>query len=68
MTPEQAAEVRDAVADERGNDEPFDLCVWGLADQVASYEGAGVTWLVTGAAPEDPLADVTRTIGAGPQR
>jgi len=68
MTPEQAAEVRDAVADERGNDEPFDLCVWGLADQVASYEGAGVTWLVTGAAPEDPLTDVTRTIGAGPQR
>jgi alkanesulfonate monooxygenase SsuD/methylene tetrahydromethanopterin reductase-like flavin-dependent oxidoreductase (luciferase family) len=68
LTPDQAAQVRDAVADERGTGEPFDLCVWGFADQATSYEAAGVTWFITSAGPEDPLADVFRTIAAGPPR
>jgi len=68
MTPTEAAHVRDAVEGERGTDEPFDLCVWGLADQAAEYEAAGVSWLIESAGPEDTLADTTRTISAGPPR
>jgi alkanesulfonate monooxygenase SsuD/methylene tetrahydromethanopterin reductase-like flavin-dependent oxidoreductase (luciferase family) len=68
MTPPEAAAVRDAVARERGNREPFDLCVWGLPDQVAAYDEAGVTWLVESAAPEDPLADVRARVAAGPPK
>src|SRR5437870_3109929 len=51
MTPTTAAQVRDAVAAERATDDPFDLCVWGSADQAAAYEAAGVTWLVEAAGP-----------------
>ncbi len=68
LTPADAALVRDAVTRERGTDEPFDLCVWGIADQAAAYEAAGVSWLIESAGPEDLLADVRRTIGAGPPR
>ena len=68
LTPAQAAQVRDTVTRERGTDEPFDLCVWGFADQAAEYEAAGVSWLIESAGPEDMLADVQRTIGAGPPR
>ena len=67
MAPDQAAQVREAVARARDADEPFDLCVWGFADQAAAYEAAGVTWLVDGAAPEDPLAHVSQKISAGPR-
>lgn len=66
MTVAQAAEVRDAVATERPNADPFDLCVWGAADQAAAYEDAGVTWLVQSAGPEDSLAWLRRTVEAGP--
>ncbi|MDP9336698.1 MAG: LLM class flavin-dependent oxidoreductase [Actinomycetota bacterium] len=68
LTPAEAAQVRDVVARERGTDEPFDLCVWGFADQAAAYSAAGVSWLIESAGPEDALADVHRTIGAGPPR
>ena len=68
MTPDQAAQVRDAVAAQRDTDEPFDVCVWGFADQASAYDAAGVTWLVDGAAPEDPLANVSRKISAGPRQ
>ena len=68
MTPAAAEQVRDAVRAERGNDEPFDLCVWGLADQSAAYEAAGVSWLVQAAGPEDAVSDVSRTITSGPPR
>lgn len=68
MTPTEDEQVRRAVGAERGTDEPFDLCVWGLAGQAAAYEAAGVTWLITSAGPEDPLADTARAISAGPHR
>jgi alkanesulfonate monooxygenase SsuD/methylene tetrahydromethanopterin reductase-like flavin-dependent oxidoreductase (luciferase family) len=68
LTPDQAAQVRDAVTRERGTDEPFDLCVWGLADQVAAYEAAGVSWLIESAGPEDSLTDTRRWISAGSLR
>lgn len=66
MTPDEAGQVREAVARERGNDDPFDLCVWGFAEQASAYEAAGVTWLVHAAAPDDPLAAAQRTVTAGP--
>src|SRR5207253_10851052 len=68
MTPAQAAQVRDAVAAERDTDEPFDLCLWGLAGQAAAYESAGVTWLVEGLGPESALTEVRRTVDFGPRR
>lgn len=68
MSPEQAAEVRDAVARERGDDASFDLCLWGVPDQAADYGAAGVTWLVQSFGPEQPLADARRIVTAGPPR
>ena len=38
MTSAAATEVRDAVAAERGIYKPFDLCVWGLAEDPAAYD------------------------------
>ena len=66
LTLAQAAEVHEAVVLERGPDKPFDLCVWGSADQAAEFEAAGVTWLVQAYAPEGDLAHVQRVIAAGP--
>ncbi|MGO9344297.1 MAG: LLM class flavin-dependent oxidoreductase, partial [Acidimicrobiales bacterium] len=66
LTPAAAAQVRAAVATERGNDSPFDLCVWGLADESAAYAAAGVTWLLQAARPEHTLSDTRRIITAGP--
>jgi len=68
LTPAEAAQVRDAVARERASGEPFDLCVWGAADQAADFEAAGVSWLVHAAGPDDPLVDVRRVIAGGPSR
>jgi hypothetical protein len=68
MSPDQAEQVRDVVARERGTDEPFDLCVWGPADQADAFEAAGVTWFIASAGPDDPVADVRRRIAAGPPR
>lgn len=61
MTPEQSAEVRAAVARERGDD-AFDLCVWGLPAEAAAHEAAGVTWFIASAGPDDTVADVQRMI------
>jgi alkanesulfonate monooxygenase SsuD/methylene tetrahydromethanopterin reductase-like flavin-dependent oxidoreductase (luciferase family) len=66
MTPDDAAQVQEAVSRERGTHQPFDLCLWGFADQAAAYKDAGVSWLVASAGPEDALADVTRLVDAGP--
>ena len=68
MTPADAAQVRDIVARERGTDEPFDVCVWGFADQAAAYEAAGVTWLAQSAGPNDSLEATMRTVQSGPLR
>jgi hypothetical protein len=56
------------VAAERGIDKPFDLCVWGLADESAAYDKAGVSWLLHAARPEDKLSDMRRSISVGPPR
>lgn len=64
LTPTQAAEVRAAVTEERGG-EPFDLCVWGPADQSDEFEVSGVTWLVQAAGPEDSLDEWRRIIDEG---
>jgi alkanesulfonate monooxygenase SsuD/methylene tetrahydromethanopterin reductase-like flavin-dependent oxidoreductase (luciferase family) len=68
LTPAEAAQVRDAVTQERAAGQPFDLCVWGSADQAAEFEAVGVTWLVQAAGPDDPLADLRRRITVGPPR
>jgi alkanesulfonate monooxygenase SsuD/methylene tetrahydromethanopterin reductase-like flavin-dependent oxidoreductase (luciferase family) len=68
MTPAAAAQVRDAVANEREGDDSFDLCVWGSADESAAYAAAGVSWLLQAARPEDSLSDTRRIITAGPPR
>jgi alkanesulfonate monooxygenase SsuD/methylene tetrahydromethanopterin reductase-like flavin-dependent oxidoreductase (luciferase family) len=68
MTPEQAADVRAAVAAERPGDDPFDLCAWGPAEQAADFEEAGVTWLIWSAGPEESIADIRAEIEAGPPR
>jgi hypothetical protein len=68
LTPAEAAHVRDAVTRERRTGEPFDLCVWGFADQAAAYEAAGVTWLIQAAGPEDALTEASRIISAGAPR
>lgn len=68
MTPDQAAEVHDAVAEAKGGDESFDLCVWGLADRASEYEAAGVTWLVNAADPEESLDEWSQVVAAGPPR
>lgn len=64
MTPEQAAEVHDNVAQRR--DSPFDLCVWGDRNRAAAYQDAGVTWLVQAAWPDTAIDEVQATIDAGP--
>jgi hypothetical protein len=66
MSPQEAADVREAVARERTTDVPFDVCVWGSTDRADEYEAAGVTWLVQGASPEDDLGRVSRRIAEGP--
>ncbi len=68
MTPATATQVRATVAAERGIDKPFDLCIWGLADESAAYDKAGVSWLLQAARPEDTLSDMRGTITAGPPR
>ncbi len=68
MTPAAALQVRTAVAAERGIDQPFDLCVWGSADESAAYDAAGVSWLLQAYRPEDSLSDTRRTITAGPPK
>jgi hypothetical protein len=68
FTPKQASDVRQAIAEERGNNEPFDLCIWGNSDVVAEYEAAGVTWLVEAWGPEDDREVVRGYIAEGPRR
>jgi alkanesulfonate monooxygenase SsuD/methylene tetrahydromethanopterin reductase-like flavin-dependent oxidoreductase (luciferase family) len=66
LTPDQAAEVRERVARERGWDEPYELCVWGSGDHVSQFDAAGVTWLLQAYGPDDDLGEVQRAIAAGP--
>jgi len=66
MTPEAAAQARDAVLAARGNDDAFDTCVWGSADLSSAFAAAGVTWLMQAARPEDSMDHMRRTIDAGP--
>jgi alkanesulfonate monooxygenase SsuD/methylene tetrahydromethanopterin reductase-like flavin-dependent oxidoreductase (luciferase family) len=66
LRPDDAARARDAVAAERGDSEPFDLCVWGSPDQAEEFEAAGVTWLVQARGPDDRLSDTARLVEAGP--
>jgi len=68
MTPEAAAAARDAVAAERGNDDAFDVCVWGSVHLSNAFDAAGVTWLMQAARPEDSVDEVRATINAGPPR
>ena len=64
MTPEAAAQAREAVAAERGDD-AFDVCVWGSADLSGAFDAAGVTWLMQSARPEDSLDSVRGIIDRG---
>jgi alkanesulfonate monooxygenase SsuD/methylene tetrahydromethanopterin reductase-like flavin-dependent oxidoreductase (luciferase family) len=66
MSPAEAAQVRETIANERGNDEPFDVCMWGPADQADEFAAAGVTWLVQSRGPEANLDEARRMITAGP--
>lgn len=67
LTPDDVAEVRDAVAAERTTDAPYDICVWGEPGRAAEYEAAGATWFVMSFLAEEPLAAVRAAIDAGPQ-
>lgn len=68
MTPEAAAQAREAVMAERGGNEDFDICVWGSADLSAAFDRAGVTWLMQAARPEATVAELFGTINVGPPR
>lgn len=67
FTPDTAAQARAAVADARGGDDGFDLCLWGTGP-AEDFEAAGVTWLVQSFAPEEPVDSAARVIAAGPPR
>jgi alkanesulfonate monooxygenase SsuD/methylene tetrahydromethanopterin reductase-like flavin-dependent oxidoreductase (luciferase family) len=66
FTPDEAANVRDAIAAARGND-AFDICLAGIDGHVADFEAAGVTWLTHSfSPPEGPLAEVQKKLAVGP--
>ena len=66
LTPDNVRELRDAIQRERGNDEPFDVCLHGPKERAREFEAAGVTWFMESFFPEEPLAEVRAIIERGP--
>jgi alkanesulfonate monooxygenase SsuD/methylene tetrahydromethanopterin reductase-like flavin-dependent oxidoreductase (luciferase family) len=66
LTPDNVRELRDAIQRERGNDEPFDICLHGPKERAREFETAGVTWFMESFFPEEPIADVRAIIERGP--
>jgi alkanesulfonate monooxygenase SsuD/methylene tetrahydromethanopterin reductase-like flavin-dependent oxidoreductase (luciferase family) len=67
FTPSDAAQVREVVARERGDD-TFDLCLWGERDRADEFADAGVTWLIATPDPDGGIDDGLQIVAAGPPR
>jgi alkanesulfonate monooxygenase SsuD/methylene tetrahydromethanopterin reductase-like flavin-dependent oxidoreductase (luciferase family) len=66
--PEALAELAEEVRQARaGSDGPFDLVVEvPPGADVAAWEGAGATWVLTGIDPQPPESEVRAVVDAGP--
>jgi alkanesulfonate monooxygenase SsuD/methylene tetrahydromethanopterin reductase-like flavin-dependent oxidoreductase (luciferase family) len=66
LTPDNVRELRAAIARERADDAPFDVCLHGRREQAREFEAAGVTWFMESFLPDEPLGEVRRIIERGP--
>lgn len=71
VTPEQVAEVRRVVMEDRSSGEPFDIAVGGgpiSPERLAEYQDAGLTWYVGGPSPEgEPIEETVAWVREGPE-
>lgn len=65
LSPADVEELRTAISAVRG-DRSFDICLYGPRRDAERYSKAGATWLVESYLPDEPLAEVRRSIRDGP--